>query len=130
MSRTGTLSYVIDDKTYAHELYINELTQALQLSGNTEQSRLARPFYPRSAAPGDYVVSGSCMAEAEYQRPALFVRRRHRALINVPNDARLARLHTRHPRYYRLMRLSIPRQDIPVRGSIQKFTINKQRLFE
>lgn len=129
-SSNALLSWEDENGTHRHVLWVMEYSQPQQLTGSKAQSRTKAHFYPRAHAPGNITVSGRCESQADYQRLALFIRRHQRSILNVPHNERFARINTTNPGYKRLLRLSIPTENLYVRGWIDKFSISKKGVFE
>jgi hypothetical protein len=110
-------------------LWVMRLEQPHMLTGATYQSRTKRHFYPRSYAPGDITVGGRLPHEESLQNLSLYIRKHQRAVLNVPNAERFARVNPKAPGFQRLMRLSIPSENILVRGWIPDFSITKKGVF-
>ncbi|MBA3756774.1 MAG: hypothetical protein H0X02_11335 [Nitrosomonas sp.] len=125
----ATLSYKVSGHNHTFKLWVMEIEQPHMLSGQPYQSRTKRHFYPRSYAPGDIAVSGRCTSQENYQRLSLFIRKHQRAVLNVPATERFARVNTSAPGYQRLMRLSIPSEQLLVRGWIDNFSFTKSGVF-
>jgi hypothetical protein len=107
-----------------------KVSQQHQLSGAKHQSRLKAHFYPRAHMPGNLMVTGRCESQEDYQRLARFIRRHQRAMISAPPEELLHRFDTGNDGYLRLLRFSLPSENIFIRGWIDKFAINKRGVFE
>lgn len=108
------------DTTVYHSLWVNDISQSLELTGTPAQSTWTRKFYPRSFAPGAITVNGVCSSQRDYQDLANFIRSHHIDLMATSNPIPFAKF----------MRLSIPSEALSVRGWIPKFTISKKGVFE
>lgn len=128
--RGAYLEYEADGKRYQHPMWVTEISQTHALSGSQQQGRLSRQFYPRGYMPGDYAVQGICRNQKEYQQLALFIRRHHRDLINVPSTEVFSQLDINAPGYRRLLKFSLASEGILGRGFISTFTISKRGVME
>lgn len=72
-SPNGVLSY-FNESLLVHPIWVDEVSQPLNLSIQKHSSRKAAYVYPRSYAPGDYTISGICDSQKSYQELSLFIR--------------------------------------------------------
>ncbi len=126
----ATLTYKVSGTTRTFPLWVMGVEQAHMLTVNTAQSRTKKQIYPRSYSPGDIAVKGRCESQEAYQRLALYIRFHQRAILNTPTEHRFARVDIDSPGYQRLLRLSIPTEQLLVRGWIDNFSIQKKGVFE
>jgi hypothetical protein len=61
---------------------------------------------------------------------AYFIRKHQRSILNVPFNERFTRVNTTNPGYQRLMRLSIPTEDMVLRGWVTSFSLSKKGVFD
>lgn len=130
MAKNGQLSYAADGITHSVQVYIEEFSQGLTLSGSSVQTRLNKQFYPRAFSPGNGVITARATSQNEYQRFAKFVRDHHITMINTPSTMAFTRGDSESPGYQRLMRLYIAGEGILWRGWIPNFTLNKKGVME
>ncbi len=127
----GTLTYSTPDGTFSKALWVNRVTQPIQLSVSKHQSRKYSQVYPRSYAPGNITVDGICQSHTKYHELSLFIRRHQIAIIDSPVTDRFARLATGNTSgFRRLLQLSVPTEGILVRGWIDGFNVVNKGHFD
>src|SRR5690606_37595030 len=75
------------------------------------------------------IVTGRCPNEHHYLEMSKFIRDHQRALLSAPRQDRYARINPNAPGYQRLLRLSIPTENILVRGFISSFKVSRKGVF-
>lgn len=128
--KNALLSYEVEGIKQTHKLWVMKVSQDNRLSGAKHQSRIKAHFYPRAHAPGNMMLSGRCHSQEDYQQLAKFIRIHHRHIINAPDTEMFHRFDNGNPGYLRLLRLSIPSENIYIRGWVDTFMIQKKGVFE
>lgn len=109
-------------------LYVEKLSQSHTLSGSSSQGRYSKHFYARSYAPGDMELKVRCRSQDDYQNLALFVREHQRTLVAQPGKFEVTS--SASAGFKRLLRLSVPSENIFYHGWIKTITISKKGVFE
>src|SRR5581483_4672021 len=128
--RNAYLNFNRDGDQQFHFLWVNEISQDLNLGGSTSQSRLQQQFYPRSHVPGDLIIMGQCESQTEYQTLSRFLRGHHRVLMNTPAEVSFSRNNLDSAGYQRLLKFFMPSEGLLVRGFASTFSIQKRGVFD
>ena len=67
-------------------LFVDRVSTAWSLSGETAQARQSRSFYPRNLSQADFLIEGICPSQAEYDRLVEFVQAHHLRITDVGDN--------------------------------------------
>jgi len=129
-SRNGHLTYSSDGIGKSFDIYIEKLSQPLQLTGTTAQLRLQRQFYPRAFSPGNASITARATSQDDMQSFSKFIRDHHLQLVNTPGSVAFTTADQSSAGFQRLLQLQVDGEDILWNGWVPNFTMQKKGVME